>query len=148
MPKWAIVFGALLVALGLIGYFGASSASASPPAGSGSGSVATAESDAAVPTKSAKTALIPAAFGFLLMLCGTLGLLENLRKHAMHVAAAVGLIGFLAAAGRLAMGLGKLLEGDVSRATWFLIGMALLCGVYVFMSIQSFRRARLSRSSE
>src|SRR5690349_12574963 len=43
------------------------------------------------------TALIPAIFGVVFLLMGLLGLKDHLRKHAMHAAAALGLISFLAA---------------------------------------------------
>lgn len=140
MPKWALIFGALLVAVGLVGYFGAASS-----AGAAAGAVATSSADSSASSASAKTALIPALVGMALVLCGTIGLMPDARKHAMHVAAGVALLGFLAAAGRIGMTLGKLMQGDISRASYFLIAMALLCGAYVFLSVQSFRTARKER---
>ncbi|MBV8203231.1 MAG: hypothetical protein JOZ15_21665, partial [Acidobacteria bacterium] len=41
------------------------------------------------------TALIPLAFGLLLIVCGVLARREALLKHAMHAAAVLGLLGFL-----------------------------------------------------
>jgi len=41
------------------------------------------------------TALIPAIFGALIMFCGVLALRDNLRKHVMHLAAMLGLIGIV-----------------------------------------------------
>ena len=46
------------------------------------------------------TALIPAIFGAVLLICSLVALNEPARKHAMHAAVAVGLIGALAALGR------------------------------------------------
>jgi hypothetical protein len=140
MPKWALIFGALLVTVGLVGYLGADA-----PAGSAADAVTTTGAEGAVSPASAKTALIPALVGMALVLCGTIGLMPDARKHAMHVAAGVALLGFLAAAGRIGMTIGKLMQGDISRASYFLIGMALLCGAYVFLSVQSFRNARRER---
>ncbi|MBX3419549.1 MAG: hypothetical protein KF851_18245 [Pirellulaceae bacterium] len=151
MPKWALVFGALLVGLGLLGYFGGENKPGDANSASIEKSVVGENGNTEVSSDSGAkrgTALIPAAFGMLLVICGTLGTLPDLRKHAMHVAAAVALLGFLASFGRLAMGIGKLLEGDFSRATLFLMGMAALCGAYVFLSIQSFRQARKARQGE
>ena len=39
------------------------------------------------------TALIPAGFGALFLVLGLLALKASLRKHAMHVAAMLGLLG-------------------------------------------------------
>jgi hypothetical protein len=151
MPKWALIFGIVLVLLGLLGYFGAPATppeanreNLQAPSGDRSGLDPGAKD---APTKSV-TALIPAAFGMLLVLCGTLGLIPNLRKHAMHAAAAVALLGVLAAGGRLASGIDKLLEGDFSRTTLFLMGMTVICGLYVYLSVQSFRQARKARQAE
>ncbi len=140
MPKWALLFGALLVAIGLMGYLGADAS-----ARSAADVATTAGSSETASPASNKTALIPALVGIVLVMCGTIGLLPDARKHAMHVAAGVALLGFLAAAGRIAMTFGKLLQGDISRASYFLIAMALVCGAYVFLSVQSFRSARRAR---
>jgi F0F1-type ATP synthase assembly protein I len=40
------------------------------------------------------TALIPAILGGVIILCGLLSLKDSLRKHVMHLAALLGLIGF------------------------------------------------------
>ena len=48
-----------------------------------------------VEPKYKKTALIPAAFGLALLLCGALALKESRKKHAMHAAAMVGLLGWV-----------------------------------------------------
>ena len=72
MMAWpTIVSGGLLVAVGLLGY----TASELQPA--------------------PKTALIPAALGAILVVCGALAFNEKLRKHVMHLAAMVGLFGVL-----------------------------------------------------
>src|SRR5688572_32328469 len=71
MAHTTIVFGLLLTGLGLVGYFLAGGVSV--------------------------TALIPAFFGIVLLALGFLARSEPMRKHAMHAAAAVALIGFLGA---------------------------------------------------
>lgn len=144
MAKWAIGFGAFLTALGLVGYFGADPAvmTAEPVPAVAQG---TAETAKAAPSK---TALIPAVFGLLLLICGTLGLDERLRKHALHAAAAIGLVGFLAAGGRLGSKMGDVLSGNISRPMWFIILMAVLCLAYVVLSVRSFIQARRARANQ
>ena len=146
MAKWAIVFGLLLTALGLVGYFGsdpgAMTADPAPAAAAAEG-----DSAAAKPGPS-KTALIPSAFGLLLLICGTLGLDERLRKHAMHAAAGIGLLGFLASGTRLFSKIGDILSGNISRPMWFIILMAVLCLVYVVLSVRSFIQARRARTKQ
>ena len=56
----------------------------------------------------AGTALIPAGFGAVLILCGVLAANPARRKHAMHAAALIGLLGAL---GGLGMSIPKLLKG-------------------------------------
>jgi hypothetical protein len=95
--------------------------------------------------------LIPAFAGGLLLLCGVVALNEKARMHAMHAAVLVGLLGFLAAGGRGAMGLMKLLsEGaDVNRRSLVFVWlMALLCGVFVVLCVNSFIQARKRQRAE
>jgi len=121
MPYITIVTALLLILLGLVGYFG--SADASP----------------------SKTALIPAAFGVVLFVLGLVALRDQLRKHAMHVAAAVGLIGLLAAGGRGAMKIGVLFSSDPAvnkRPIVMILLMAAVCLVFMALCIKSFIDAR------
>lgn len=147
MAKWAIVFGLLLSGLGLVGYFGTDPGAmtaepAAATAGTGAGPTAAAPKEGP-----SKTALIPSAVGLLLLICGTLGLDERMRKHALHAAAGIGLLGFLAAGGRMASKLGDILSGNISRPMWFIILMAILCLAYVLLSVRSFIQARRARST-
>lgn len=67
----------------------------------------------------------------------------------MHLAAAVGLLGFLGAGGRLASKAGAWLSGDPavnSRAMWFIVAMTIVCLVYVVLSVKSFVDARKARA--
>ena len=67
MYKITILFGVLLIATGLGGYFGTGSEHL--------------------------TALIPAGIGIVLLICGVLAANENRRMMAMHIAVLFGLLG-------------------------------------------------------
>lgn len=83
------------------------------------------------------------------MVCGVLALQEKYLKHAMHGAAAVGLLGAIAGAGRGAMGLAKLAGGNEvnTRSLLFVWLMAIICGVFVAMCVRSFIEARKRREA-
>ena len=92
--------------------------------------------------KASYTALIPAAFGLVIAFLGAFAKSnENLRKHLMHAAVLVGLIGFLIPAFRLLSNLSgiTLSAGVVAQAA-----MALICLIFVLLCIQSFVNARRS----
>jgi hypothetical protein len=96
--------------------------------------------------RSSVTALIPAFFGAVLVVCALIARNEASRRHAMHAAVAVGLIGALAALGR---GVPAALTGDASRpAVISQLAMGVLLLIYVALGVQSFiaaRKARLGR---
>ena len=78
MARLSILFGVLLVILGLVGYFSPTTFGEVGPEGT------------------SPTALIPAVIGDILLICGLVVMAApNMRKHVMHLAAAVGLIGAL-----------------------------------------------------
>ena len=92
--------------------------------------------------KASVTALIPAFFGLVIALLGAFAASnEKLRKHLMHFAMLVGLIGFLVPAFRLLSNLGELSfkPAVISQAL-----MALFCLIFVILGIQSFINARRS----
>jgi hypothetical protein len=125
MPIVSVVFGLLLTGLGAYCY-------------------SVAEVD---PVKGKSfTATIPAWPGVLLILCGLIALKESLLKHAMHAAATVGLLGFLAGAGQFVrvMMAGNELTSNKAVASG---GMALLCGVFVALCVNSFIQARRRRQA-
>jgi hypothetical protein len=98
--------------------------------------------------RTSATALIPAFFGAVLLVCAIVARAnEGARKHAMHAAVAVGLVGALAA---LARGLPAALGGDASRpAVMSQLAMGVLLLIYVALGVQSFiaaRKARLGKS--
>lgn len=88
---------------------------------------------------SSPTALIPAFFGVILGVLGRLSRREHLRKHVMHTAAAVALIGM---AGAL-VSLFRAPLGSRSFAAEFSQGaMALLTAVFVVLCVRSLMAAR------
>lgn len=151
MPKQAMLFGGLLVLLAVAGYGLASAGVGTPapvvPADGAAG-------DAAVVAGAKKgpsvTLFIPAVFGGLLILCGGLATKESLRKHAMHAAATIALLGGLVAGGR---GLSALLKApDPEKpvnllATISVWSMSILCLAFVGLCVQSFMAAARARRS-
>jgi hypothetical protein len=126
MPIITIAAGAILCVLGLFGYFG--SASENP----------------------SLTALIPFFFGDVLVVCGIIARNPRLRMHVMHAAVLVGLVGFLAAGGRVAMKWSTLFSDDPNldpRAVRMAFLMALVSLIYVIVCIASFIAARRRRKA-
>jgi hypothetical protein len=125
MPSLAIGFGALLTVLGVGFYF--ASETRSP------------------------TALIPLAFGVPLMVLGVIGRQgDKARKHAMHVAAAISLLGTLGGLGMAARALPKLFAGEPLERPAAVTEQALmgvLCAAFLALCIKSFIDARRSRTS-
>lgn len=120
MTTTSIFCGAILILIGLVGYL------------YGGG-----------PGPASYTALIPAAFGIVLLLCGVIGAAsENLRKHVMHLAVAVALIGFIIVVGRMAMRLSSL---TMSPAVISQLAMAIVCLIFVLAGVSSFAKARRER---
>lgn len=137
MPRLAIIFGVLLSALGAVSYFQPELL----------GTVPVPKEDAA-PAKSI-TALIPAFFGVALVLCGLIGsAAPDMRKHAMHVAAMVSLLGVVGALFRpistAIKGQELNFAGAPLRAQ---IIMAILSLIFLILCIRSFVQARILRKS-
>ena len=119
MYKTTILFGVLLIATGLAGYFG-------------TGAVQ-------------KTALIPSGFGVVLLVCGLLASNENRRMLAMHIAVLFGLLG---AIGVIPTLLKTLLKEDRSLAALAAKTVTLvLCVVFVGLCVRSFIAARKAREA-
>jgi hypothetical protein len=85
------------------------------------------------------TALIPAVFGLAIFGLGVAGLKESFRKHAMHAAALLGLIGFAATISGLVQLLGKVFSEPALLSK---SAMAILCGAFVALAVKSFIDAR------
>ena len=147
MPKLAIVIGLLLIVTGLVAYVNAKEKIEQVPVASSGTGETPGDPSATMQTVNkgkSPTALIPAFFGFPLLIMGTIGLIDSMRKHAMHVAAAVALLGTV---GGLANGVRSLMsESDTAatKATFSLI-LGALCLVFLVAAINSFRAARKSR---
>jgi hypothetical protein len=118
MAGLAIGVGVILTLLGVIGYFASGGASA--------------------------TALIPAGFGVLFMILGLIARNQARRKHAMHGAAVLALVG-LAATFTGALKAFTLMGGGTVERPQAVIAqgvMALLCLVFLIFAIRSFIQAR------
>jgi fucose 4-O-acetylase-like acetyltransferase len=121
VAKITIAFAILLILLGIIGF------------------VATGSSH--------PTALIPTWAGLAFALLGFLALKDNLRKHAMHFAALLAVIGFAATA-KGVVGVGKMAFGESVERPAAAISqaiMSLLCVAYVALCVRSFLDARRKR---
>jgi hypothetical protein len=89
------------------------------------------------------TALIPAFLGVVFVLLAYVARNESARKHAMHVAVAIGLLGVLGTLGRA---IPAIVAGQIARpAVIAQIVTGLLLAYYVFLGVQSFRAARRAR---
>jgi hypothetical protein len=96
--------------------------------------------------KVSPTALIPAAFGVVLGICGLLAFKPGLRKHVMHLAAVIALIGALGAPYPI---IKRLLKGsDIGFHEPAVISAfvtTLLCLLFLAMCVNSFVQARRAR---
>jgi len=125
MAPIALVFGVLLTGLGVVTFF--------------------------LTGASHVTALIPAFLGIALLVLGLLSFKDRLRMHAMHVAALLGLLGFV---GGAYMGFPKLVRmlggAEVERPTAAVESsiMAVLCLAFVAMCVRSFIQARRRPKAE
>jgi len=122
VPVTTVIFGVLLIGLSLWGWSASTAEHPSP------------------------TTWIPAGFGVPLVVLGLLALKESLLKHAMHLAAALGLLGLLGAGGRLLATLVRTgrVEGHAGISVAL---MTLLCAVFVALCVNSFLAARRRRRS-
>lgn len=91
------------------------------------------------------TALIPAFFGLALAVAGLLACKDSLRKHAMHAAAALGLLGVLGPGFMVLRNVGKASEDIRLGALVSQSIMTLLCAVFVGLCVKSFIDARRRR---
>ena len=128
MPQLALLIGGLLTLLGVRGYL---------PGLASSGDEAS------------WTALIPAFAGVPILICGFVAMRNaEARKHAIHAALAIALLGFLASLGGLYM---RVLNPEVP-SSWLakttIIGMLLLCLGFVVAGVNSFIRARRDRAGQ
>lgn len=124
MPQLAISIGILLAITGLVGFFAAGGVSL--------------------------TALIPTGFGLILIGLGLLAVWQpGTRKHAMHIATAVALVGFIGSAQGIPAFFALLGNGDVERpwAATTQTMMAFLTAVFVAAAARSFIVARRPKAA-
>ncbi|MEM9290880.1 MAG: hypothetical protein AAGD01_04305 [Acidobacteriota bacterium] len=120
MPIITIVYGLLLILLGVVGYFA-----------TGQESV---------------TALIPTFFGVPVLISGFIARNEARLKHAMHAAATLALLGLFGTITAIPQAFSALTGGGeagaavLSRAT-----MGILSLVFVVLCVRSFIAARRAR---
>ncbi len=120
MYKTTILFGALLIITGLAGYLGTGSEQ--------------------------KTALIPAAFGIVILICGLLAANESRRMMAMHIAVLFGLLGAIGVVPPPQEVQHVLFdEGQPQAAFISKVVTLILCVVFVGLCIRSFIAARKAR---
>jgi hypothetical protein len=118
MATAAIVYGCLLILIGVAGYVASGAASF--------------------------TALIPAAIGLVAALCGVAALKERWHKHAMHAASVVAVIALLGTVRGL-MSAFLWIGGTAPERPGATVSQSLtavLSVVFVILAVRSFVRAR------
>ena len=120
MASTTIALGVVLIVLGLAGYF--------------------------LTGMTSITALIPAFFGLVLALLGFVARDERKRKHAMHGAVLVALLGFAGSVPGL-LKIGDYFNGTAARPAAVISQsvMAVLTLGYIILAIRSFVAARRNR---
>ena len=139
MAKTTVIIGLILVAIGLVAYFGSE-----PKPLIQEDNVQ--QGDSTVRTKLPITALIPAFFGLPLVACGLLAFKDAWIAHAMHAAACIGLLGSLGGLSNAARGILK--DEPNYRAVSYSFLMGLICTVFVGLCVQSFIQARKRRRQQ
>lgn len=95
------------------------------------------------------TSLIPAFVGVLLLIAGLVARRgESVRRHAMHAAMAVALLGALGSLMNVVK-IGSLLDGTAERPAAIVVSLILFVTlvVYLVFGIRSFIQARRSREA-
>jgi uncharacterized membrane protein len=118
MPSTTRAFGIILIILGLVAYFGTG--------------------------RTSVTALIPSFFGVVFIVLALVARKEAARKHAMHLAVALALVGLLGTLGRLVP---SLFAGQLGPAVIAQLVMSLLLIAYIALGVKSFKEARRLRRS-
>jgi hypothetical protein len=119
MPSVTRFAGFLLILLGIGGYLGTG--------------------------RTSITAMIPAFFGAIFLILAMVARKPEARKHTMHAAVALALIGALAVIPRIVSAINA---GNAARpAVLSQIAMAIILGVYVALGVRSFIEARRARRS-
>ena len=125
MASTTIMFGVLMILLGVGGYF--------------------------LTGRQSPTALIPAGVGLIWVMLGAAARNDRFRKHAMHAAAALSLIGFLAMVRAMVTLIrwqtgGQEPERPAAVVSQSILGLLLL--VFLILCVRSFIAARRSRVAQ
>ena len=127
MPRITIVFGAVLIVLGLVAYFGMQE-----------------------PNARSMTAMIPAFFGLPLLVLGLVAQAKPAsRKHTMHAAAALGTLGFLGTVPGVIKAIQWMGGTEPARpaAVQIQVIMCVMCAAFVAVCVRSFIEARRARQA-
>lgn len=122
MAKLSLIFGVLMIALGVTGFM--------------------------ISSASSVTALIPAFVGVILVLLAAIAKKSpSANMHAMHVAALLALLGAGGSAFKGIPSIVHYLKGDASYGLRALSqgGFAILCVVFLVLCVRSFIAARRNR---
>ncbi|MBN1517133.1 hypothetical protein JXA32_11280 [Candidatus Sumerlaeota bacterium] len=133
MSRNTIIYGALMIVIGLAGKFGTGTSS--------------------------WTALIPAIFGVVFVVAGIVGAVhEKFRKHAMHLCMLLGILIIVGLVAMLTVNAGKIpsleqiadgtAKSGKSMAMLSQLLVIILTTVYIQLGIQSFIAARVKRDKE
>jgi hypothetical protein len=122
MAKLTIGVGVVLVLLGVVGYFGTG--------------------------RQSWTALIPALFGIAFLVVGGIALNPDRRKHAMHAAAALGVLGLAGSIPGVIKAVRWLGGNEPARPAAVISQtiMALVTLAFIVMCVRSFIAARRARA--
>ncbi len=120
MHRWTILFGLLLVAIGLGGYYFADANQPMAPFGT-------------------------AVLGIAMFVCGLVAAQGAMRRLAMHVAALIGMIGFVGPM----VTIFNDITNTANTAEVLAKGLtSALCLMFVLMCVNSFLEARRARTAE
>ena len=117
MPLLTLVTGGLLIAVGLL--IGLTSDSSS------------------------LTRFIPAFIGLPILIAGMVSVSGTFRKHAIHAALLIALLGVLGAGARIPA---VFSDGTPAALTAHVL-LVLICGAYIALGVRSFIRARRERKA-
>ena len=131
MPTLSIMFGVILTAMGIVAYFN--------PAPLGVGK------DGQPATAGHPSGLSPVGVGGILIVAGALSIAApKSRKHAMHAAAAVSLLGMIGGMVPVILRSFRFEEVAVKIG----LSMSVLCAIFLAMCVNSFIQARKARQAD
>lgn len=95
------------------------------------------------------TLFIPMMLGIPVLFCGVVALNPHRRRHAMHVASVVGLLGAIAGTARAMYCLLELAGGNkIDRYGFKVVGaMSLVCTIFVMICVVSFIQTRRRKAA-